>query len=79
MLDDSPTGRRSNIIEITPEMIEAGASEVIIDAGSSPRSIAYDVIVSALKAGGFKLTKQAENADGFVGSLKLIRSNSQPF
>lgn len=44
-------------IEITEEMIEAGAAEIIIDAGTSARSIAHDVIVSALEAGGFNVAK----------------------
>ena len=47
-------------IEITPEMIEAGAAEIIIDAGSCIRSVAYDVLASALEAGGFKLAEHGE-------------------
>ena len=56
---DSATGR-CFVIEITAAMITAGADEIIIDAGSSPRFVAYDVIVSALKAGGFKITEHGK-------------------
>ena len=46
------------VIEITPLMIAAGASELIVDAGSVPAFVVYDVLTSALEAGGYKIAIQ---------------------
>lgn len=53
MLDDSPTGRRSNIIEITREMIEAGAKELVFDPELIRLDVVADILRSALSAGGY--------------------------
>lgn len=48
-----PTGRRTTEIEITPEMIAAGARELVLDPELIRIDVAEDVIRAALEAGGF--------------------------
>ena len=61
MLTDSTTGRCLNTIEITPEMIAAGVEELIIDAGSVPSFVVFDILTSALEAGGFEVHESAKS------------------
>lgn len=50
------SGDRSALeIEITPEMIEAGARELVFDGELMRRDVAADIIIAALEAGGFRV------------------------
>jgi hypothetical protein len=55
------TGRRddeakeADEIEVTPEMIEAGAKELVFDSELIRVDVAKDIIVAALEAGGFRI------------------------
>jgi hypothetical protein len=51
---ESETGRRTEIA-ITPEMIQAGAAELIFDSALDRLAVTEDVIRSALEAGGYKV------------------------
>lgn len=50
---ESGTGRRLEI-EITPEMIEAGAKEVTFDSELLRTEVAEEVLRAALRAGGYQ-------------------------
>lgn len=57
---DRPTGRRTaEVIEITPEMIAAGAREDLFDSELIREHLVYDILVSALNAGGYEVVEVA--------------------
>ena len=50
------TGRRlTKVVIITPEMIEAGCSELVFDSELIRSDVVFDVLVAALVAGGFEV------------------------
>lgn len=49
-------------IEITSEMIEAGAAELVFDSRLIRYDVAYDIICAALEAGGYKPVESALKA-----------------
>lgn len=51
-----PTGRRT--IEVTEEMIAAGAREDVFDSELVREHLVYDIIVSALLAGGYEIVER---------------------
>ncbi len=54
--------RSSREVSITPEMIEAGAAQVIVNEGTDDGEIARDVLVAALEAGGYCIKEVGEAA-----------------
>lgn len=62
-MSDSPPkpGQAGTLeIEITPEMIEAGASELVFDSRLIREHVAEDVIRAALEAGGYALVETGQ-------------------
>ena len=50
------TGRCSYVIEITPEMIEAGVAEFCANNAEDNSSyVVEDILTAALEAGGYRL------------------------
>ena len=46
-------------IEITPEMIEAGVRELVMDSEAVRSDLVWDVVVAVLEAGGYEACEGA--------------------
>lgn len=63
---EAETGRRnSNVVILTPAMIAAGAREDVFDSELVREHLVYDILVSALNAGGYEVLEVAR--DGQTG------------
>lgn len=51
------TGRPLTDVVITPEMIAAGAAELVFDSSLVRRDVARDIIVAALTEGGYEVSE----------------------
>jgi hypothetical protein len=54
------TGRHSEPIEITPEMIAAGARELVFDSELIRADVTEDILRAALEAGGYTVSEGPE-------------------
>jgi hypothetical protein len=51
------TGRHSNSIEITPEMIAAGERELVFDSELIRSAVVWDIVSAVLEAGGYEVSE----------------------